>query len=814
MSKKITYDLFGKLQLATIEREVEDAWNGGISLFFADSPIEHPFACDGFISEGLLLRLLIEYKYDEKLSVSVARARVLVQVLFYLKRFEESGLPLPNVIMVADKNECFVIHTNDIQSYLDEKVDWSVAPSGAAEANPKLVSKIAANEDINPFIFTIGPNFDLSPVINRIRDLAVNVKRYVRVTEHNIAQIFDYYTNSVLREPNVLSPHELVESFLGVLLEPLDYYQHPRDKNLLVTKTNKIRIFGDAFLSFFDFYSQNYTPQEKMRFTEITDRLIEDITRRRNGEFFTPTTFVDYAHRLLERELGQDWRNSYVVWDCCCGTKNLTRDYQFDDLYCSTLIEGDLRLSERYNPEACSFTFDFLNDNLDSLSQPLLNALNSDKPLCFILNPPYATSASGMGKQGKTEVSNTTVYEEMIARKMGRCSQNLYAQFFYRICRFQEIHPEKQIAVGLFSPTLMLSSGEWEVFRKYICNNFTFIKGIQFKASYFANVKPTWGISFSIWKTGKTANNRVFNYDCVDLDSGIISVTGTKQIYNVAKSEAGSTWLRLENNADKRKKVPYPHFSSAVRVSEKCNQMLIEGSMGSICALSNNVDKNSTGVAIFSSIQTQGTACISNSITEKNFTKCCAFFAARKLIEKNWINSKDEYMAPKENDDRYLSFANDAIVYSLFHSSSNQASLRKIVWQGKEWNVKNEFFWLPKNYIEQLANNNDNYDCYSDARMDRDRYVYELLKTITLSTEAQAVIRKANHIVEETFPYRQLFNSEHPEYQINNWDCGWYQIKALAEEYAKKDLHEFQMLYNALSDKMRPMVYDLGFLMK
>lgn len=193
--KKISYDLYGKLQLATIEREVEDAWNGGISLFFADSPIEHPFACDGYIEDSLLLRLIIEYKYDEKLSAAAASARVLTQVLFYLKRFENGGLPLPNVIMVADKNECFVIHANFLLQYLDEKIDWSTAPSAAADANPRLVAKIAADPEINPFVFSVGQGFDLTPVINRIRVLSVNVKRYIRVTEHNIAEIFDYYSS-------------------------------------------------------------------------------------------------------------------------------------------------------------------------------------------------------------------------------------------------------------------------------------------------------------------------------------------------------------------------------------------------------------------------------------------------------------------------------------------------------------------------------------------------------------------------------------------------------------------------------------------
>ena len=45
-----------------------------------------------------------------------------------------------------------------------------------------------------------------------------------------------------------------------------------------------------------------------------------------------------------------------------------------------------------------------------------------------------------------------------------------------------------------------------------------------------------------------------------------------------------------------------------------------------------------------------------------------------------------------------------------------------------------------------------------------------------------------------------------------NWDCGWYQIRALAKEYDKTEYDEFVELYKKLADKMRPMVYTLGFL--
>ena len=64
--------------------------------------------------------MLIEYKPDEILKNKVSRAKVLIQVIFYLKRFEQNGMVLPNVCMVGDINECFVMHTNELLKYLDE----------------------------------------------------------------------------------------------------------------------------------------------------------------------------------------------------------------------------------------------------------------------------------------------------------------------------------------------------------------------------------------------------------------------------------------------------------------------------------------------------------------------------------------------------------------------------------------------------------------------------------------------------------------------------------------------------------------------
>ena len=66
---------------------------------------------------------------------------------------------------------------------------------------------------------------------------------------------------------------------------------------------------------------------------------------------------------MLENELGEDWKDEFVVWDNCWGTGNLTRDYRFNELYCSTLFQSELNIGDKYNNEAIKFQFDFQHPN-------------------------------------------------------------------------------------------------------------------------------------------------------------------------------------------------------------------------------------------------------------------------------------------------------------------------------------------------------------------------------------------------------------------------------------------------------------------
>lgn len=815
---------FDKIKEAKIERTVEDVYNEGINLYFpTDKGIEYPFACDGFVDtktdNDKVLKLIIEYKFNEMMFNTVSRAKILVQVIYYIKKFEQNGMILPNVCMVGDKDECFVMHTNELLKYLDENVDWSISPSNAATANPDLVLKISQDANINPFIFEIDENFNFKSVAEKIKDLAENIQRYVRVTEHNLSKIFDYFCKNVLKGKTKLSGHDMVEIFMGVIGDKMNYFQHPSNPNILVCKGRNVNINGNAFKSFFGYFDRNYTPQETMCLNGIADRLIVDADRRNSGDFWTPTMFVDYAHDMISKKLGEDWKEKYVVWDNCCGSLNLTRDYKFSELYCSTLYQSELNIGADYNPEATKFQFDFLNDEIvsknsllgvynDKLPKGLKDALINNKPIVFFINPPYATAnVMSTDEKHKAGVAKTMINEQMLKDKIGASSQNLYAQFLYRIIQIKNEFNLTNCHIALFSPTLFLTGSSYAKFRNVFLNEFSFDNAIQFKASHFADVADNWGISFSIWHNGETFEKNNFNYTLIDNENGEIVEIGNKVVYNIDGLKTANDWCKEPIKGLKSKDAP--QISSAVKVKDNGRGTIVPNAIGYFGSNSNNVDMNMQFVAMYSSCSSRSHG---YSITADNFDRCTALFSARKLIEKNWVNSKDEYLAPNTEHPAYNEFVNDSLIYSLFHSSSNQSSLRNVDYKGKKWDIKNEFFWLSNKEIENLSNTNGFTQTYNDARTSKERYVYNKLQTITLSPEAQDVLDKASDIVRNTFKYREMFNQEHPEYQIMNFDCGWYQIKALAKEYAKSDYEEFVKLYKKLADKMRPMVYTLGFL--
>ena len=810
---------FDRMKSCKIEREVEDIYNEGISFYFSGSDIKHPFECDGFLStsigRGNVLKMIIEYKYNEDMKQKSAIAKVLVQVVFYLKRFEDAGMELPNVVMVGDINECFVMHSNDLLKYLDWDVNWKIAPSEAYKKCPEMVLGIVEDESINPYVFWIDESFDFKDVVSKIHSLCENVKRYVRITEHNISSIFEYFRDRVLLKKDALTANELVTVFIGLITNDDSYCLHPRKKNTLITPNGNIPVNSSSFASFFDQYAREYTPQERMNFTAIADRLLEDTTRRRQGAFFTPTKFVDFAHRMIEKELGENWRDEYVVYDCCCGSLNLTRDYRFKELYCSTLDKGELELGSRYNPEATKWQMDFLNDGDECFDKGLIKAFEQNKPIVFFINPPYGTAAvNGSTGTSRAGTNNTAIRDEMNETKFGG-SENLQHQFMYRITKIVQKYNLTNAYFALFSKPIWLSGSKQGKFLKNFSSSWECKDAYLFQASHFADVSGAWGISLTLWKSDNQATPITeYNMKLIDiLDDGSIDVVGHHTIYNSAFFNKASDWVKDPIKSLKEKNT-FPCLTSGLKLDTLGrDRSELSMMLGSLTLKGNSVKENSTGVLWLTSTYANGhCACA----CAENFTRCTALFTARKLIEGNWINDKDEYLAPNEDHPEYKRFEADAIVYSLFHNSSNQTSMRKITYKGKLYDIPNEFFWMSKDTMMDLANDHHDDFMFNDARTSKERYVFTLLQKPeieqNLSDTAKQLLSMATEITVKSMKYRTLFESDHPDYHIHTWDAGYYQLKNLWKEYLPEDFKRFRDLFKQFGNELRPLVYSIGFL--
>lgn len=267
----------------------------------------------------------------------------------------------------------------------------------------------------------------------------------------------------------------------------------------------------------------------------------------------------------------------------------------------------------------------------------------------------------------------------------------------------------------------------------------------------------------------------------------------------------------------KYKKVPQIVQTSAINFKEKTRD-IEENSLCQLMCNMNIAESNYTKCTLIYGLTNANWKIV--GVHEDNFDTVIAYYTARKLIEPTWINCKDEYMTPNTEHSQYIPFINDALVYTLFNTASNFSTVRCFKYNDREWNNINEFFWMSVKDIEQLAGGAFGTDDINTAIEDdieafgKERFVYKKLQTVTLSPDAQAVLDKATELVKSSFYRRKQFNQAHPEYHINTWDAGWYQIKGLLKEYDPEGLKQFNELYKQLEDRMRPFVYELGFLYK
>lgn len=310
--------------------------------------------------------------------------------------------------------------------------------------------------------------------------------------------------------------------------------------------------------------------------------------------------------------------------------------------------------------------------------------------------------------------------------------------------------------------------------------------------------------------------NTKFKFDILEnTEEGIVQV-GEKEVYNLDGGEIGLNEWSKDKNV---KKIKQPILSSAL-VIKNDGKETGKFEVGVFYSEALTVTSNTQCVYMMSTNSSK----LSNiQLNKSNFKKGISAFCARRLVENEVWNWNDEYMKPSDDtlaSDDYKQWSNDCIIYSLSDNKSYQSSLRQVTYQGKQWNIKNEFFPFSPKELRTLAENNQFIEMIDDLdEDDSERFVYTeieriKLEPITFSQEALDLLNSAKQLLIDSMPQRKQMHSQHEEYHLHAWDSGYAQLKLVWKEHFAKEFKVFDGLRKALADKLRPKVYEFGFLYK
>ena len=343
----------------------------------------------------------------------------------------------------------------------------------------------------------------------------------IEVTERNIVRVYNRFINEVVFKKEEYDEGILVSTFLDLLIGE-NYKGYSKDKEgYFLERREKIYIYKDKYNKFIaSVIVGKYSDIERLELISVSDKIQDIGIRRAEGTYYTPKIWVDEAHKMLEQELGTDWKDKYIV-DVSCGRGNLTNGYTFKELYSSTLKAEDLKYLQG---EGVKFQLDFLNEDIDKthkIPSKLLKALKEDKPIVFFINPPYLSDNEVIEVEGiRYSTPTTKVGKQMQQEGLGVASNQLYTQFLMQIINIKRKYKLSNIYIALFSPTTYMVGEKFKSFREIFLSEFDFKSGMVFGANNFNGVYGKWDVSFSIWGIGECKNKNEFIHLQKESDAG------------------------------------------------------------------------------------------------------------------------------------------------------------------------------------------------------------------------------------------------------------------------------------------------------
>ncbi len=554
MAKQITYDLeLRSLQKYIESNENEDAKRQLLyPLFtkifpkFSIESAKNTHGADGYV-EG---QLIVEAKTNFSQWLEG-----FYQALHYKKKF---GLSY-NSIMVISHEFCGIWKIKNLPEFaviMSNTADANVAPSTIGKENARktakpnmLLIKEAAQywldpKDLKGEFFNdrkslITETYEILKVLNHLDSerILVNKHNFIHAIErmkfffetpivavHAFYSIIPFWdiTSSVAENDN--SDTIKVIGFSGKKFS---------DDIEIIAKHKKefIKFIEDQYI-FTNEGSGLTVDYYFSRFDEVL-AVIDPEYVKQHGIFFTDDNLSKFALWFAKNEVFETIHDNYVVFDPAGGSGNLISSYKgkLKHKIISELQPDLLKIIEKrmkadpWHIET-GFTIvpktianeglNFLDRNGEDYYQELEKAVLQstkkpiDKPLAFLLNPPYKNTDENVSAREKSD-AEYEINPEILALTGADAGKERYLAFLgqiLNICKAQTVKlPDAKPLVMIFTPTSwLIPRPTYKGFRKIWDENFTYLNGFITTSNEFFKLKGKWPLAFTIWQYDPNPN--------------------------------------------------------------------------------------------------------------------------------------------------------------------------------------------------------------------------------------------------------------------------------------------------------------------
>jgi len=790
--------LYQKLQQASSEEDVKDAYIKALGL--------------KEYQKNLIDIQTKEIWFEAKDGGKNSTYVMFTQLMHYVQQALNKGEYIPPFLAVIDTQKAAIMKSADVVPFLAKNtIKWG--RSASTKPSQEALDAISAHIGTHFVSFKIETHEQefISTIKNAIKN--GDIIR-IQITPDNLKQVFDKWVLMIGREIKGVSDDDYVLLFYADIMHDGTVSTHENLPAELMHK-NGAPVFSlgghifelgnkEGYRQFWAIYHKPPKAEYRNYLLERRDSLIPLDERSFKGAYYTPLTVVDKAYDKLTETLGENWQREYIVWDMCCGVGNLEVKHSNPrNIYMSTLDAADVDVMKAAKTcvSAQRFQYDYLNDDIsddgkidytltNKIPESLRKTIADGKKILVLINPPYAESGDTLGHEAKTDVSTTFISKSMT--EFGYAKRELFVQFLVRISR--EI-PTATLA--MFSTLKYVNSSNFEKFREIW--NAKYLGGFVVHSKAFDGLSGNFPIGFLVWQTNKNDKRRqqIVEITTDVLDKNALPI-GEKKFQNVAVSNLLSNWI-IRPKANKVNVIPLKNAITPATASKDLRgTKWANDAIACLVIKGPDIQNASTQSLLSSGYGSAGTI----FVTTQNLWQSAIVFSVRRLVKPTWLNDRDQFLQPTEP--LIDEFKNDCLVWMLFNGSNLTASANELEWNNKKWSIINHF--IP--YTEEEVGASERFE--SD-------FMVKYMANKTFSPEAQEVLQEGKVLWQAYFAHIDG-RSVRDELKLNRSDVGWYQIRKALQarnsggDFVPVSFKPFEEAYKALSEKLQPQVYELGFL--